>query len=128
MIFVFGSNRAGRHGAGAAKTAHRQFGAEYGKGEGHYGDSYALPTKGYQIEEISIEEIYAHVINFMKYAFANPDLTFKVTQVGCGLGGHKAEDIAPLFKLAPPNCLFDTAWKEVFEANEITGKQYWGTF
>ena len=28
--FVFGSNLAGRHGAGAAKQAHYDFGAEYG--------------------------------------------------------------------------------------------------
>jgi len=40
--FVFGSNLAGRHGAGAAKQAHDQFGAVYGVGEGPTGQCYAL--------------------------------------------------------------------------------------
>jgi len=33
-IFVFGSNLAGRHGAGAALDARRYHGAVYGCGEG----------------------------------------------------------------------------------------------
>jgi len=28
----------------------------------------------------------------------NPDKTFYVTEIGCGLAGHKQKDIAPLFK------------------------------
>lgn len=44
-IFVFGSNPKGVHGAGAAKTAREQFGAQSGVGEGLTGSSYALPTK-----------------------------------------------------------------------------------
>ena len=31
-VFVFGSNLAGRHGAGAAKAARQYFGAEMGVG------------------------------------------------------------------------------------------------
>ena len=50
-VFVFGSNPEGRHGAGAAATAHRVFGAVYGKGEGLYGHSYALPTKDLRVKE-----------------------------------------------------------------------------
>jgi hypothetical protein len=34
IIFVFGSNPEGRHGAGSAKVAHDVFGAQYGVGEG----------------------------------------------------------------------------------------------
>ena len=45
MIFVFGSNLAGRHGAGAALYAARKYGAKYGVGVGRTGDAYALPTK-----------------------------------------------------------------------------------
>lgn len=44
-VFVFGSNTEGRHGAGAAKTAKEQFGAQYGVAEGLTGNAYALPTK-----------------------------------------------------------------------------------
>lgn len=127
MIFVFGSNRAGIHGAGAARHALIHEGAVRYKGEGHYGNSYALPTKGFQIEEISVEEIKEHVDTFLKYAFANPDLNFKVTQVGCGLGGHNMWDIAPMFEYAPKNCFFDTVWEPVFDGMKLS-KYYWGTF
>ena len=43
-VFVFGSNPEGRHGAGAAKQA-LKFGAQYGKGRGFSGQTYALVTK-----------------------------------------------------------------------------------
>lgn len=42
IVFVFGSNPQGRHGAGAAKLAREQFGTIYGQGEGLQGNSYAL--------------------------------------------------------------------------------------
>ena len=41
QIFVFGSNLAGIHGAGAARQARKQFGAAIGIGEGLTGRSYA---------------------------------------------------------------------------------------
>lgn len=51
-IFVFGSNLAGRHGGGAALTAMQHFGAEWGKGEGIQGQSYAIPTMQGGVEAI----------------------------------------------------------------------------
>lgn len=45
VVFVFGSNPEGRHGAGAAKVARERFGAVYGQGEGLQGNAYAIPTK-----------------------------------------------------------------------------------
>jgi predicted NAD-dependent protein-ADP-ribosyltransferase YbiA (DUF1768 family) len=44
QVFVYGSNPAGKNGAGAAKAA-KQFGAWYGEGRGLYGQAYALVTK-----------------------------------------------------------------------------------
>lgn len=44
-IFVFGSNLAGGHGAGAAKAAREHYGARYGVGSGRTGRAYAIPTK-----------------------------------------------------------------------------------
>ena len=40
-IFVFGSNIGGFHGGGAARVAHKRFGAEWGVGEGITGQCYA---------------------------------------------------------------------------------------
>lgn len=138
MVFVFGSNTAGIHGAGAARTALLQHGAVYGQGEGHHGDSYAIPTKEprwspngpMRLVTSNIITIREHVEKFLQYARANPKLRFQVTQLGCGLAGLKPEWIAPMFKKAPENCHFDTVWFPYLEEGE--GHQpkhrYWGTF
>lgn len=110
-IFVFGSNRAGIHGCGAAKEAYRHWGAKLGYGEGLFGNSYALPTKDEQIVTLPLEEIAKHVQKFLIFAHANPALTFLVTAVGCGLAGYKPEQIAPLFVGAPENCVLPDAFK-----------------
>jgi hypothetical protein len=127
MIFVFGSNRSGIHGAGAAKTALEKHGAIWGIGEGLAGSSYALPTKGFKIEKISILEVQNHVDNFLEFAVVHPNAEFQVTRVGCGLGGHKDADIAPLFREATNNCLFDEYWKPWLDTKSVK-RRYWGTF
>ena len=54
-MFVFGSNLAGRHGAGAARFAVINFGAMYGIGFGFTSpQSFAIPTKNLQIEHKNI--------------------------------------------------------------------------
>lgn len=123
-VFVFGSNLSGIHGAGSAKLAHAKFGAVWGKGNGYYGNSYALPTKGYNITFMDIATVKRYVNEFIQFASNNMDKTFKVTQVGCGLAGFNKKDIASLFKNAPSNCYFDTQWKEIL-GND---RNYWGTF
>ena len=56
-IFVFGSNLASHHGAGAALKAARFYGAKRGVAEGLEGKSYALPTKDAQLKTLSIARI-----------------------------------------------------------------------
>lgn len=96
-IFTFGSNEAGRHGKGAAKDALDKHGAIYGKGHGHYGNSYAIPTKDSQFQTLSLHVIENYIQTFLHYAYSNPELKFNVTQIGCGLAGYKVEQIAPMF-------------------------------
>lgn len=122
-VFVFGSNAAGIHGAGAAKVAWKQHGARYGKGYGHYGDTFAIPTKDEYIETLPLPRIEQYVQGFLAYAKDHRKLTFKITRIGCGLAGYKDKDIAPLFVGAPLNCQFDEAWKP-FLGDTYT---YWGT-
>ena len=38
-----------------------------------------------------------YIDNFISFAKAKPELTFLVTEIGCGLAGYTPEDIAPLF-------------------------------
>jgi hypothetical protein len=109
-VFVFGSNLAGRHGAGAALAARRQHGAEYGVGVGPTGWAYAIPTKDEQLRTLPLAEIQPHVDEFLRYAREHPDKVFYVTRVGCGLAGYTDRDIAPMFALAPSNCDLPTEW------------------
>ena len=112
MIFVFGSNRAGRHGKGAALTATRDFGAKRGVGEGRTGDSYAIPTKDENLRTLPLSEVEKGVSLFCEYARANPDLIFALTPVGTGLAGLNKRDIALLFRKyrIPSNVYLTSSW------------------
>ena len=94
-IFVFGSNLAGAHSGGAARIARKKFGAKMGQGVGLQGNSYAIPTM-----QGGIATIQPYVDEFIEFAKKNPDLTFYVTRIGCGIAGFKDEEIAPLFRNA----------------------------
>lgn len=102
-IFVFGSNEAGRHGKGAALHARQHYGAIYGQGVGRQGDSYGIPTKDGALRTLPLREIRGYVNAFISYACRNPDLTFRLTPIGCGLAGYGPEQIAPMFANAPSN-------------------------
>ena len=111
-IFVFGSNLAGRHGAGAALYAQDIYEAQYGVGQGRTGQAYAIPTKDENIHTLPLDRITGYVSDFLKYATEHPEEVFFVTRIGCGLAGYKNEQIAPMFRGAPENCIFDILWKE----------------
>lgn len=99
-IFVFGSNLSGKHGKGAAKRA-LTFGAKWGQAKGLQGNSYGIPTKNASITKtLTLTEIYDFVAEFIEFAKLNPQLTFLVTEIGCGLAGLKPKEIAPMFKNA----------------------------
>lgn len=91
-VFVFGSNLAGRHNGGAARTARKKFGAIQGQGVGLQGQSYAIPTM-----HGGVEDIQPYVDEFINFAKNNNNLHFYVTKIGCGIAGFKIEEIAPLF-------------------------------
>lgn len=122
-VFVFGSNAAGVHGAGAAEHAYKKHGARYGKGYGHHGDSFAIPTKDCDIQTLELVRIWQYVQGFLAYASDHKRQTFKVSRIGCGLAGYSDHQIAPLFKGATKNCEFDEAWKPFLG----DGFTYWGT-
>lgn len=111
VVFVFGSNLAGRHGKGAALYARQHFGAKAGVGEGLTGSAYAIPTKDAQLRVRCITDIRSAVVRFIAFAKHHPEMCFQVTRVGCGLAGYRDADIAPMFAGAPSNCDFDDAWR-----------------
>jgi len=101
-IFVFGSNRQGRHGKGAALTARLKFGAIYGQSTGLQGQSYAIITKELRkdYQPVSLQEVKEGIDTFIQFAKDNQDLTFYVVELGCNLAYFTVEQIAPLFKKA----------------------------
>lgn len=92
-IFVFGSNLAGMHAGGAARTAIDNFGAMWGQGVGLQGQSYAIPTM-----QGGVDTIRPYVDEFIVFAIEHSELRFYVTPIGCGIAGFTPADIAPLFK------------------------------
>ena len=112
QIFVFGSNMSGVHRGGAALAANLHYGANWGVTEGPTGRSYALPTvKEHIAGPLPRGDIAGYVCNFIEYAKRHTEVEFFVTRVGCGLAGHKDEDIAPMFRAAPPNCVMPEPWR-----------------
>jgi hypothetical protein len=105
MIFVFGSNLRGAHGEGAALYGRQNHGAIYGQGIGLQGNSYAIPTKDARLRTLTLDEICRHAQNFMAFAASHRHLRFQVTPIGCGLAGYTPEQIAPMFRNAPANCV-----------------------
>lgn len=107
LIFVFGSNLAGRHGKGAAKKA-LQYGARYGYGVGLVGKTYAIPTKDKNLNVLPIQTIKEYVDAFKQLSHTG-QYRFYVTQIGCGLAGYKPQQIAPLFR-GCQYCWFSESW------------------
>lgn len=104
QVFVFGSNEAGIHGAGAALIAFKDFGANWDQGFGFhscmFGKTFAIPTKDWDVQVLPLPVIQFYVSRFLDFTKTKPNLNFLVTQIGCGLAGYKVEEIAPLFKKA----------------------------
>lgn len=118
-IFVFGSNLAGMHAGGAARTALERFGAVYGQGEGLQGRSYAIPTM-----QGGVETIKPYVDKFLALAREWDQTTFYVTRIGCGIAGFTDEQIAPLFDEALDlyNVRLPRSFAEVILRNRARGK------
>lgn len=112
-IFVFGSNWAGRHGAGAALHAKQHWGAMQGVGMGRTGKAYALPTKDANIKTLELSRIYfGSVLPWQKYVKEHPELLFLMTKVGCGLAGYTVEQVGPLFRgTSHPNIIWPNEFK-----------------
>ena len=115
-IFVFGSNLQGYHGGGAARLAMNQWGAVWGQGTGLQGQTYAIPTM-----QGGIGTIRPYIDQFIKFAQNDPERTFLVTEIGCGIAGFRPADIEPLFKNAIniPNIWLPQRFWEILQKEEV---------
>ena len=119
-IFVFGSNLQGYHGGGAARLAMNQWGAVWGQGTGLQGQTYAIPTM-----QGGIGTIRPYIDQFIKFAQNDPERTFLVTEIGCGIAGFRPADIAPLFKNAIniPNIWLPQRFWEILQKRCSAGRR-----
>lgn len=116
-IFVFGSNSAGRHGAGAARLALDSFGAVWGQAYGMQGQTYAIITEDENLKRrsVPISLIQGQIDHFLQVAQRKQALTFLVTKIGCGLAGFKEKEIATLFRgrSIPSNVLLPQSFIDI---------------
>lgn len=122
VVFVFGSNPEGRHGAGAARVARERFGAVYGQGEGLQGNAYALPTKDLRVREndglrsVSPEAITESIRTLYAVAKENPGRKFCVAYRNtdrASLNGYTGLEMIDMFNAAgtaPSNVVFSEEW------------------
>ena len=95
-VFVFGSNMAGNHAGGAARTAVEKFGAVMGQAEGLQGQSYAIPTLDKDMNKVTPEQLQASLERLAEYARVNSSTTFYLTKIGCGIAGFTEEEVIRL--------------------------------
>lgn len=114
MIFVFGSNLEGRHGAGAALHAAQYYGAEYGVGRGLTGRAYALPTKRTPYETLLEREVRDNIVEFLDFARNHSDKMFVLTPIGLGRAGFSKHTVVSALRRGgvPQNVVLHTSWLE----------------
>ncbi|WP_419788603.1 DUF7666 domain-containing protein [Mucilaginibacter sp. SP1R1] len=121
-VFVFGSNLLGNHAGGAAKLAVDQFGAQMGNALGIQGQSFAIPTLDESMEKASLSVIKDGIVLLTSSAKLFPKLKFLVTEIGCGIAGFSAAEIAPLFeelfKSNPANVSFPQSFIDVLSLSK----------
>ena len=128
QVFVFGSNKQGRHGAGAALFAKRECGALYGQPQGIQGRSYAIVTKDLEATRhpsVSREEIESQIRDLYAYAREYPSKEFIVAYSADGrnLSRFSAWEMSGMFACQnpPSNVVFEEGFSELLERH-LSGK------
>jgi hypothetical protein len=121
-VFVFGSNREGRHGAGTALEARQKWGAICGQAEGMQGCAWGIVTKELRRGHppVTLREIELGVDRF--YGFGpdeSPHIDFHVAAIGCGLAGFTPDEIAWMFDRGRPNVYLPECFTEVLRRRPV---------
>ena len=68
-----------------------------GQPRGLQGQSYAIVSMD------GLEILTDEARRFLEFARTHPDLSFLVTEIGCGIAGYTPSQVAPFFSGAPSN-------------------------
>lgn len=109
-VFVFGSNLAGKHIAGAARQAREQFGAVDGTAKGVTGQCYTFPTLGTRLEPLRTRRLLDARDTLYRTCKSNPDKRFLLTKIGCGIAGYPEPFMKTLFTNPPDNLILPDDW------------------
>lgn len=118
-IFVFGSGMSRDYKEGTAAVAAQFYQAKLGVTMGENGDAYAIPFRSVDNKLLSVKALSEHVNDFMKFARAKPDKTFRISRIACDRNGYTDKDIAPMFRAAPANCALPALWQRELGAADI---------
>lgn len=99
-IFVFGSNRLGKHIGGAARIAKDKFGAKEGIFEGITGRTYAIPTLDENFQKVRESELLFSLRKFLSVVVEDKENVYLLTKIGCGIAGWSVRQVAYIFACA----------------------------
>ena len=100
-IYVFGSNRRGEHGYRQSAEIHeklKRWGAKIGEPYSRQGNIYPIPYWDNYWQPERIPRLKMYIQDLQKYAREHPELTFYVSEVGCGKNESTPKDMAPMFR------------------------------
>lgn len=121
-IYCFESNKLGKHVRGNQKIAYDRFGAEWGIGEGHVGQSYAIPTLDEHIERVSERELKEILDRFVAYVDNHSEYKFYLTHIGT-IAGFKIDTVKRILRDALREISPDPEWA-MFPANLIIPQEF----
>ena len=98
-IFVFGSNRLGKHIRGAARIAREKFGAQERVSEGITGQCYAIPTLDENFDRVDLVDLTISITLFLQHVKLYKEYTYYLTKIGCGIAGWSVYDIRQVFQI-----------------------------
>lgn len=107
-FLVYPSNLAGTFDTEIAKQAQKR-GARYGVGVGPSGRTYAIPVRDFDMKPLSLEQLKAYVMRFVKMTNDYPYVKWRVAPIR--VGNLKEGDIAPLFRGCGHNVSFPREWE-----------------
>lgn len=85
-ILVFESNLAGNHSKGTALEARQYWGARQGVSSGFEGCSYAIPTRGRNLDVLPIADIETSILRLIAFIgsceLGKKGYKFKITKIG----------------------------------------------
>lgn len=95
-VVVFGSDLAGEHTRGDARTALERYGAVRGNGRGLYGQSYALPVSDYHQTALPLPAIRVGIEDLLDCARLNACKCFMFPRVVHSFCEYDASQICEL--------------------------------